>query len=240
MGSRINVRVSNRPWPPTLTPLYQIDVLLRPGPQATPPSGDPGAVKTDVMRIIANAATSPNGLSQADRAYLAQVEAQRTGLPPQEAEARVTQVVNQATRFAKDTADRARKTAMATGFLTAARLILSLGAAWWAAQRGGQHRDTARRRAFTNSAVRGNSCSKSNMAPTFCKRAGFLDSKSLIELVDENPKCSSFRAYYRYGVCACPGCRRFWIVGRRRAVPEGPGFVHAHDASRIQGRCEKK
>jgi hypothetical protein len=127
---------------------YQIDVLLRPGAQATAPAGDPVAVRSEMTRILVNAATSPNGLTQADRTYLAQVVAQRTGLPPQEAEARVTQVANEALLVAKDAADRARKTAVAAGFLTAANLLLSLAAAWWAAQRGGDHRDTSRAARF--------------------------------------------------------------------------------------------
>ena len=127
---------------------YQVDLLFRPGAQAGSSVGDPATVKTEVTRIFANALTSPNGLSQADRAYLAQVVAQRTGLPPQEAEARVTQVANEAIRIGKETADLARKTAVAAGFLTAASLLISLAAAWWAAQRGGDHRDSARAARF--------------------------------------------------------------------------------------------
>ena len=56
----------------------------------------------------------------------------------------MTQVFNEAVRITKDAADKARKTAVATGFLTAASLLLSLAAAWWGAQRGGHHRDTGR------------------------------------------------------------------------------------------------
>ena len=126
---------------------YQVDILFRPGTQpvggaAAPPS-DPNAAKTEVVRIFANAAAT-GGLSPADKTYLAQLVAQRTGLPPQEAEARVTQVSNEAAPITKDAADKARKTAVATGFLTAASLLLSLAAAWWGAQRGGHHRDTSR------------------------------------------------------------------------------------------------
>jgi hypothetical protein len=126
---------------------YQVDVLFRPGAQpaggAARPASDPNAVKTEVVRVFANAATA-GGLSPADKTYLAQLVAQRTGLPPQEAEARVTQVSNEAARITKEAADKARKTAVAAGFLTAASLLLSLAAAWWGAQRGGHHRDTGR------------------------------------------------------------------------------------------------
>jgi hypothetical protein len=126
---------------------YQVDVLLRPGAQpaggAATAATDPNVVKTEVLRIFANAATA-GGLSPADKTYLAQLVAQRTGLPPQDAEARVTQVSNEAARIAKEAADKARKTAAAAGFVTAASLLLSLAAAWWGAQRGGHHRDTSR------------------------------------------------------------------------------------------------
>ena len=44
-------------------------------------------------------------------------------------------------RVAKETAEKARRTAMLAGFVTAASLLLSLAAAWWAAIRGGHHRD---------------------------------------------------------------------------------------------------
>ncbi|MFM9849121.1 MAG: hypothetical protein ACKVP3_18400 [Hyphomicrobiaceae bacterium] len=126
---------------------YQVDVLMRPAGQtpagATAAPSDPNATKTEVLRIFATA-TARGELSPADKTYLAQLVAQRTGLPPQEAEARVTQVYNEAARVTKEAADKARKTAVATGFLTAASLLLSLAAAWWGAQRGGHHRDTSR------------------------------------------------------------------------------------------------
>jgi hypothetical protein len=96
-----------------------------------------------VLRIFANAAARGD-LSPADKSYLAQLVAQQTGLPTQEAEARVTQVSNEAARITKEAADKARKAAVAAGFLTAASLLLSLAAAWWGAQRGGHHRDTSR------------------------------------------------------------------------------------------------
>lgn len=126
---------------------YQVDVLLRrtgqtPSAQAGA-SSDANAIKTEVLQIFANAAARGE-LSAADKTYLSQVVAERTGLPPQEAEARVTQVYNEAARVTKEAADKARKTAVAAGFVTAASLLLSLAAAWWGAQTGGHHRDTSR------------------------------------------------------------------------------------------------
>jgi hypothetical protein len=60
-------------------------------------------------------------------------------MPQQEAERRVDEAVN----AARAAADKARRAAILTGFVTAAGLILSLGAGWWAALRGGNHRDTS-------------------------------------------------------------------------------------------------
>jgi hypothetical protein len=94
--------------------------------------------RSEMARILASAVAS-GALSDQNRAYLAQGVAQRSGLSQQEAERRV----NEAFTAAREAADKARKAAILTGFVTAASLIISFGAAWWAAIRGGQHRDNA-------------------------------------------------------------------------------------------------
>jgi hypothetical protein len=91
-----------------------------------------------MSRILASAVASGT-LTNENKTYLAQLVAQRTGVSQQEAEKRV----NDAITAAREAADKARRAAVLTGFVTAAGLILSLGAAWWAALKGGQHRDTA-------------------------------------------------------------------------------------------------
>lgn len=78
-------------------------------------------------------------MSAPDRAYLAQIIAQRTGVTRPEAEKRV----NEAFTAAREAADKARRATILTGFVTAASLIVSFGAAWWAALKGGQHRDNS-------------------------------------------------------------------------------------------------
>jgi hypothetical protein len=80
-----------------------------------------------------------------NRTYLAQLVAKRTGTSQQDAERRVDNAVNSA----RDAADKARHAAILTGFVTAAGLIISLGAGWWAAMRGGHHRDTSVPASFT-------------------------------------------------------------------------------------------
>jgi hypothetical protein len=129
-----------------------VDTMLRPTAQAgTPPApagtaaprraaGAPAGDETraEISRILA-ASVTRGSISTDNRAYLAQLVAQRTGLSQQEAERRVDDAVN----AARAAADKARRAAALTGFVTAAGLILSLGAAWWAALKGGQHRDTS-------------------------------------------------------------------------------------------------
>jgi hypothetical protein len=91
-----------------------------------------------MSRVLASSVAG-GGLSAENRAYLAQLVAQRSGISQQDAERRVEGAVN----AAREAADKARKAAVLTGFVTAAGLILSLGAAWWAAIKGGQHRDNS-------------------------------------------------------------------------------------------------
>jgi hypothetical protein len=94
--------------------------------------------RAEISRILA-ASVTKGSLSTENRTYLAQLVAQRTGLSQQEAERRVDAAVT----AAREAADKARRAAALTGFVTAVGLILSFGAAWWAALKGGQHRDTS-------------------------------------------------------------------------------------------------
>jgi hypothetical protein len=133
-----------------------LDTLLRPQSlaQAIPPTqptttpgstsrvraaGQPGDdTRGEISRILA-ASVASGSLSDQNRTYLTQLIAQRTGISQQEAEKRV----NDAVIAARQAADKARRTAVLAGFVTSAGLVLSLGAAWWAAMKGGQHRDNS-------------------------------------------------------------------------------------------------
>jgi hypothetical protein len=94
--------------------------------------------RAELSRMLASAVAN-GSLRDQDRGYLVQLVAQRSGVPAQEAEKRV----NDAFNAARAAADKARRAAILTGFVTAAGLILSFGAAWWAALKGGQHRDNS-------------------------------------------------------------------------------------------------
>jgi hypothetical protein len=95
-------------------------------------------IRGEITRILTSAVAS-GSLSAENRTYLANLVAQRTGVPQQEAEKRVDDAIT----AARTAADKARRAAILTGFVTAAGLILSFGAAWWAAIKGGQHRDNS-------------------------------------------------------------------------------------------------
>jgi hypothetical protein len=118
-----------------------LDAMLRPTTGAAASGrAEPAArdARAELSRILASSvATGP--LSDQNRAYLAQRVSQLAGLPQQDAERRVNEALT-ATRTA---ADRARRASVLAGFITAASLVVSLGAAWWAAIKGGQHRDNA-------------------------------------------------------------------------------------------------
>jgi hypothetical protein len=117
-----------------------VDALLRPAPGAAAPGAQ--TVQTtaedrdEITRVLVTS-TADGSLDVADRDYLAQVVSARTGIAPDAAQKRVDEVYATALK----TVDTARKAAVAAGLATATALLLGLAAAWYAAQRGGHHRD---------------------------------------------------------------------------------------------------
>jgi hypothetical protein len=106
------------------------------GTRRTAQGGD--ETRAEMSRILASAVAS-GSMTEPNRTYLAQLVSQRAGIPQAEAEKRVNEALNEA----RAAADKARRAAVLTGFVTAASLILGLGAAWWAAHKGGHHRDNS-------------------------------------------------------------------------------------------------
>ncbi|MBE7733392.1 hypothetical protein [Devosia faecipullorum] len=118
---------------------YFIDTLFR----ANTPV-DPGIARDEAGRIFAQAAFTDGTISSEDRTYLANVVAANTGLTPEEAQARVNMVeanVEAARQDAIEAARIARNTAIIAAFLIAASSLVSAIGAYWAAQKGGNHRD---------------------------------------------------------------------------------------------------
>lgn len=83
------------------------------------------------------AAVTAGQVSPAEKNYLAALVSQRTGMSVSDAEKRVDQTFAEA----RNAADKARKTVVIAAFVTATGLMIGLAAAWYAAQRGGHHRD---------------------------------------------------------------------------------------------------
>lgn len=123
---------------------YFTDQLFRLPAGGTAPQGaDVADARGEAGRILAASAVSGN-VSDDDKAYLGQLVAQSTGLPADQATARVDQVlkaVDDAKAKAAEAAETARKTAVLAAFLTAASLLVSAVGAYWAAMKGGRHRD---------------------------------------------------------------------------------------------------
>ena len=111
---------------------YQADVLLRSprvaaaAPAAPQPATTTGDQRAEVGRILAKSVAT-GGLADADRSYLASIVSQRTGLSQPEAEKRVSDTYAEASRAAKEAADKARRAAILAGFVTAAGLVIALG-----------------------------------------------------------------------------------------------------------------
>lgn len=101
-------------------------------------------IRAEVSRLLTSSVAS-GSITPENRTRLAQLVSQRTGISQQEAERRVDDAVN----AARAAADKARRAAVLTGFVTAAAVILSFGAGWWAAMRGGHHRDNSVPARFT-------------------------------------------------------------------------------------------
>ena len=119
---------------------YFIDTLFR---SQQPPANSETA-RAEAGRIFTQAALGDGTVVEEDRAYLASVVAANTGITPEEANARVDQVignVEQARQDALETARTARNTGILGAFLLAASLLVSAIGAFWAAQKGGNHRD---------------------------------------------------------------------------------------------------
>jgi hypothetical protein len=122
---------------------YFVDTLFRSAPGATPAAGTLQDFRGEASRIFANGVVAGT-VSDPDKAYLAQLVSANTGLSPDEATARVNEVMtamDQAKAQAAEAAEQARKWTVLGAFLTAASFLVSAVGAYWAAMKGGNHRD---------------------------------------------------------------------------------------------------
>jgi hypothetical protein len=131
---------------------YYADAMMRPAARPATGQGTQGAAtsarveplsqetRAEIGRIVARSVAA-GSLSDSDRSYLASLVAQRTGVAQADAERRVNETINEANRATREATDKARHAAILGGLVTAISLLVSLAAAWWAAQKGGNHRD---------------------------------------------------------------------------------------------------
>ncbi|MQA64574.1 MAG: hypothetical protein GEU76_01535 [Alphaproteobacteria bacterium] len=130
---------------------YIVSRLFRPeaggtnGPAAAGASGENGsenreAIRDGVLLTLRNIGLDGE-LSDEDKRYIAQVVAQETGLSQDAARARVEGYLSSALMEMRQAAEAARKAGIIAAFLTAATLLVSAIAGWWAAGVGGRHRD---------------------------------------------------------------------------------------------------
>jgi hypothetical protein len=116
---------------------YFVDSLLRREGTAGPTADNAAETRREVGLIMSRGLGRPDGISAADRTYLAQVVASRTGRSQADAEARVTEVVN----AAKASLDEARKFSAGLAAWIALAMFVGAFAAAAAAIEGGQLRD---------------------------------------------------------------------------------------------------
>jgi hypothetical protein len=120
---------------------YDVDTLYR-GEKPEMAASDP-AVRAETTRILATGITNGD-VSQADRGYLAQLIASRTGISQDDAQKRVDNVVTQekaAEAKARQAADTARKSASYVSIFTALSMVIGAFIASAAAALGGSLRD---------------------------------------------------------------------------------------------------
>jgi hypothetical protein len=120
---------------------YLVDTLFR--SERPSPDANDAAVRTEVGRVFANALRQEE-VPAADRTYLAQLVAAKTGLSLPEAEKRVSDVaarVKSAAEQARQAADTARKAAAHALFWTFLAFLIGAFCASYAATIGGRQRD---------------------------------------------------------------------------------------------------
>lgn len=116
-----------------------LDNVMRANGQQAPTAAE----RDEASRILVKSLAAGR-IEQGDRDYLASRLAARANISEPEAQKRIDDAYSrlaQAKEAAKQVAERARKIALLSAFLTAAALLVGAAAAAWAAGLGGEHRD---------------------------------------------------------------------------------------------------
>jgi FtsH-binding integral membrane protein len=116
---------------------YYAERLMRSDAATTAPAVSPDAQYNSQIGRILSRNVAARTVDETDRSYLAREITSRTGLAEADAQKRVDDTL----AMLKAQAESARKFGVLIAFLTAASLLVSGVAAWWAATAGGKHRD---------------------------------------------------------------------------------------------------
>jgi hypothetical protein len=158
--------VTSAAQPPSMD--YFTDMLFRPSPQGgangiaagvggngTPavPANNANAERDQVNRIMLTS-LSTDGMSNDDRAYLAQLVSARTGLGQDDARHRVDDVVNRAKQDTTQAVDKARKAAAYLSFWTFMSLLFGAACGTLGGILGGDLRDDVAARQAAHTAPR--------------------------------------------------------------------------------------
>jgi hypothetical protein len=112
---------------------YYVDKMIR---SDTAVQADPANDTVQISRVLAkNLALKV--MDDSDKTYLVREIAARSGLPEAEAQKRLDETM----LTLKAQADSARRYGILIAFLTAASILVSAVASWWAACAGGKHRN---------------------------------------------------------------------------------------------------
>jgi hypothetical protein len=112
---------------------YDLDKLFR---TERRPEGDPAYSRSEAARILL-AATGRTEITAEDKAYLARLVANRTGVAQPDAERRVNEAIQNATIAVH----KARRSAVVLAFSLAVSLLAGAATAWYGATLGGRRRD---------------------------------------------------------------------------------------------------
>jgi hypothetical protein len=116
---------------------YFAERLMRPQTaitQTAPATDLRDTGKTRAAALLTRMMTVSN---QADQSFLVSEVSSQAGVPEAEAKNRVEQAIAEM----RTAADKARRFGVVLAFFTAVSLLLSAVSAWWAAVKGGEHRD---------------------------------------------------------------------------------------------------
>jgi len=113
---------------------YELDQLFR--SNRMPRDGDMTYTRAEAARILLTS-SGHSGVSSQDRDYLVQLVSARAGVPLDEADARVREIIPRA----HDALKRVRESGVMIAFMTAAALLIGAVVAWLAAREGGRERE---------------------------------------------------------------------------------------------------